>query len=612
MASDTQEQFESDLLGVFKPTDDLAPLDWMAQHCRVLPGIVGSFDPTHTPWLKTPIEATFDPEVRTIVNMAAVGSGKSIYICVCTAYILAKAPSDVLIYQPKNDAARDFHRNALLKVWNGCPPVAALMPTDKQVRWDCLRIDRSTVWTLGADAESNLQRYHVKWVFIDETWSLKPGHLKQAQARNLSYGWLAKTVMVGQAGLVNDDNDKQWQSSTQEEYSWKCEACSTVQPWDWESIKIPPGGLTADGINEDLIAKGTKMACKGCGKLYDDDDGVRDALNKTGCYVRVNFNARDANRGFHWNALPARNWGETAIEWAKAKLAQTNGDEMPMQLFRQKQLALPFSSEIMDSTDEVTPGAFKLREEWADEGAYDLDSRQVIAKRDETKTSHARLRFIGVDVQRDGFYCLCRSYSADGKSRLLDWAFYHTIDEVEAFRKRCGVLAPFTFVDCGDQQDFIHRTAARLGWNCTRGTKKNEFPWPVKQPDGTMKVKNKPYSKPREVEPFKGLVTRVYYFGNLAFKDLLWRLRRSAVHQYPTDAGEEYTKQMASERRVKTPAGMPIWKAPAKRANHLWDCEVIIMLPALVFGLAGEAKVSVGNVKAPEVSQEPESEADDN
>lgn len=56
---------------------------------------------------------------------------------------------------------------------------------------------------------------------------------------------------------------------------------------------------------------------------------------------------------------------------------------------------------------------------------------------------------------------------------------------------------------------------------------------------------------------------------------------------------------MAAERRTKTAAGIPIWKCPKGRANHLWDCETLLMLPALVFGLAGESKMTEGKVTEP-------------
>lgn len=603
----TAEQFTAELLEVFRPLDEQTPLEWMVENIRVLPGPIGSFHPIHSPWLIGPIKAAFDPEVRSIVNLAAVGTGKSVYIGVVTAYIIAKAPSSVIVYQPTNDNAKGFARETLMPIWNGCPSIAPMMPKGKDTSWMSQRIGSSHIWSLGADTENNLQRYHVKWVMIDEAWKVaeSKGYIGQAKSRTLSYGFLSKVILTGQGGLVGDDYDVEWQQSTGEEYSWRCLHCGEVQPWSWDSIKLPEGGLTADGLNELLISENTKMACKGCGHLYDDNDQTRHDLNQTALtlpndgYVRMNHNARPSQRGFHWNSLPARPWGETALQWARARLAQTNGDETPMQIFKMKQLAQFHTSEIMETTDDVPPSAYKLREEWEDEAGFDIKTRTILdvyAKGEGV----CRLRFMGIDCQRDGFFCVARSYASDGRSRLYDWGYFNTIDEVDEFRKRCEVVPPFTFIDSGDQQDFVHRTAARLGWNCTRGHRKNEYPWPTKQPDGTVKVKSRPYSKPREVEPFKGMVTRVYYFGNLPFKDLMWRLRRSGTHTYPLDAGEDYRKQMASERRLKTAAGVPVWKCPKSRPNHLWDCEVLLMLPALFLGLAGEDKRTAGEVKQAE------------
>lgn len=606
MTDPRADLFALQLLEPFRPKDEQTPLAWMEEHCRFLPGPIGSFHAIHSPWLVGPINAVFDPETRMVVNLAAIGSGKSVFVAVVIAYILGKAPADVIVYQPTNDNAKGFFRETLKPVWEGCPPVASLMPSGKDVTWKHQRIGTSQVWTLGADAESNLQRYHVKWVFIDEAWQVanNKGYIRQAKARTMSYGFLSKVVLTGQGGTEGDDYQQEWLQTTQEEYHWKCPHCSHIQPWSWDTIKLPEGGLTADGVNEGLIARETKMACAGCGHLFDDSDQVRHDLNQTSLalpghgYVRMNHNARDAFRGFHWNCLPARPWGEAAIDWAKAKLAQTNGDETPMQIFMTKQLAHFHSSQIMDSTDEVAPGSFKLRDPWDDEAGFDISTRSIVPIFTPGDTV-CRLRFAGIDCQRDGFFIVIRAYSADGRSRLIDWGFFHTIDEVDGFRKKHEVVAPFTFIDSGDQQDFVHRVAAKMGWQCTRGHRKNEYPWPTKMPDGTLKVKARPYSKPREIEPFKGMVTKVYYFGNLPFKDLLWRLRRSGVHQFPLDAGEEYRKQMAAERRTKTAAGIPIWKCPKGRANHLWDCETLLMLPALVFGLAGESKVTEGKMTEP-------------
>lgn len=597
------DAFSANLLGVFRPMDEGTPVDWMEANLKVVAGNVGHFDCSQTPWLRDVIHATFDPETRTVVNVAAVQTGKSVYIGACVSYIVARQPAELLVYQDTNPNAKDFHNNTLRRIWEGCPPVKAMMPRDKQVRWSCIRLDRSTVWTLGADAESNLQRYSVKWVFCDEAWRFKKGAMGQAKARTLSFGWLGKFIACGQGGTEGDDFHQAWISSTQEVWSWGCPNCGEVQPWDWASVIMPDGGLTDDGINADLIERETQMECRGCKCRLPDTDASRHEMNSRGKYVVTNHKASRSNRGFSWNALPARPWGEIAKEWAQARLAQTNGDDMPMTLWIQKQMARFYSFDAINSGDEVTPGAYKLREPWDEEGGFDLNTRQPVDKWEEGKEGLVRLRFASIDCQRDGFFALVRAWASDGRSRLVDWAYFHTIDEVDAFIKRHQVIPPFTFIDSGDQQDFAHRTAARFGWNCTRGTSKTAFPWPEKRIDGTVKVRQRPYSKPREIEPAGGMITRVYYFGNLPFKDLLWRLRRTGVHSFPLDAGDDYRSQMTAERRTKTAAGIPIWKGPKGRANHLWDCEVMLMLPALVFGLAGELKTTVGQADTP---KEPE------
>jgi phage terminase large subunit GpA-like protein len=594
------DTFTDGLLEVFKPQEDGTPVDWMEANLKSLKGNVGHFDCSQTPWLRDVFLATFDPETRTVVNLGAVQTGKSVYLGACVSYIVARQPTEVLLYQDTNANAKDFHNNTLRPMWTGCPPVKAMMPSDKQVRWSCIRLDRSTVWTLGADAESNLQRYSTKWVFCDEAWRYKRGAMGQAKARTLSFGWLGKFIACGQGGMEGADFHALWLSSTQEVWSWACPSCGEVQPFEWESVKLPDGALTDMGINADAIERGTQMECRGCKCRLPDTDGSRHAMNSGGRYVQLNANASRSNRGFHWNALAARPWGELAKEWAQAKLAQTNGDDTPMVIWIQKQMARFYSFDNINSTDEVSPGAYKLREEWEDEGGFDLSMRSPVDKWEEGKENLVRLRFAGVDCQRDGFFIVIRAWATDGRSRLVDWAYFHTIDEVDAFRLRHGVIPPFVFIDAGDQQDFAHRTAARLGWNCTRGTSKTAFPWPERLVDGTVKSKSRPYSKPREIEPAKGIITRQYYFGNLPFKDLLWRLRRTGTHSFPLDAGDDYKAQMASERRTKTAAGIPIWKAPKGRANHLWDCEVLLMLPALVFGLAGELKQTKGEVEEPE------------
>jgi hypothetical protein len=57
---------------------------------------------------------------------------------------------------------------------------------------------------------------------------------------------------------------------------------------------------------------------------------------------------------------------------------------------------------------------------------------------------------------------------------------------------------------------------------------------------------------------------------------------------------------MQSERRTVGTGGKPIWEQIDSRANHLWDCEVILMLPAMAWKLIGRAEQMVADAPAEE------------
>ncbi len=57
---------------------------------------------------------------------------------------------------------------------------------------------------------------------------------------------------------------------------------------------------------------------------------------------------------------------------------------------------------------------------------------------------------------------------------------------------------------------------------------------------------------------------------------------------------------MESEVRAMSATGKPEWRRIGKRANHLWDCEVMQLVPALAFGLLNVKPTQVAeNTEAP-------------
>jgi hypothetical protein len=59
---------------------------------------------------------------------------------------------------------------------------------------------------------------------------------------------------------------------------------------------------------------------------------------------------------------------------------------------------------------------------------------------------------------------------------------------------------------------------------------------------------------------------------------------------------------MESEARVMGNNGKPEWRRIGKRANHLWDCEVMQLVSAAAFGFLGAPKI-VEEVKEDETEK---------
>ena len=113
-----------------------------------------------------------------------------------------------------------------------------------------------------------------------------------------------------------------------------------------------------------------------------------------------------------------------------------------------------------------------------------------------------------------------------------------------------------------------------------------------------MKTELRPYSPP-VVESIGNKRAKRFYFSNLRLKDVLSNLIRKGKHTKADDAPEEYTAQMQSEKRMVSPGGRPIWEPLAQgRANHFWDCEVILLLPAIAWKLTGRAEQMVAQEEA--------------
>jgi hypothetical protein len=593
-----EKQFERTLRSLLAPDPDGDIIDWLEKNVKNVPYSPqpGPFRIESTPYLAPILRAIQDPEVETIVVQGNVQSGKSMVLELWSAFVPSRTPGPMLLLQDVDLNAQDWQQTRLRPLWENTPSTRERIGDIDRNKWHTTQFQRNTTWVLGANNERNLQRRSIRFLGGDECWQWPKGHLKQAQARRTAFTWQGKSVFVSQGGVEGDEFTDLFNSTDRGEWSFKCLKCGERQPFDWVQIKYPQEAKTAQGWNLDLVRAGTYYECKCCKEKYLDRNSVRAQMIKEAEYVPQNPAAPKGRRGFHFNALSmlwGLSWGDLAVECIEAAQSfDQGGDETKRRDFKQKRLALPWSDEPDDGGGEVLPSGYQMNSEWEDEGANYAGKLVAPPFTPEmlASTDFSRLRFMSVDVQRKGFFCLIRSWSAEGKSRLVWWQYLDTWEQVRDLQIKNKVASKFTFVDSGDGPNMneVYTACANYGWNATRGTAVNDHPWRVQTPYG-LKVAYRPYSPANIVQVGKQSC-RVFKFSNLALKDTLTRLRRAGHHTYAQDAGDEYRKQMQSEHRTRTDAGKPIWVQIGERPNHLWDCEVMGILPALMAKLVGRGK----------------------
>lgn len=580
------------------PDPDGDIVDWLERNVKSVPYSPnpGPFRIESTPYLAPILRSLQDPEVETVAVMGNVQSGKSMVLELWSTFVPARTPGPMLLLQDVDQNAKDWHQTRLKPLWQATPTTRGQMPQDRTGEWHTTQFQRNTTWVLGANNERNLQRRSIRFLGGDELWQWPRGHLKQALARRTAFTWQGKSVFVSQGGEDNDDFTELFNSTDRREWCFRCEKCGERQPFDWNQVRYPTEAKKDGMWDYDAVRAGTTYACKKCDHRYADRNSVRAEMNQTAEYVPMNPGAPKGRVGFHFNALAMQwglSWGDLAVECIEAAQSHdVNADDTKRKDFKQKRLALPWTDEPDDGNGEVPASQYRMEQEWTEEGRA-IDGRLCpppFTKEQLMGSSSLRLRFMAVDVQRKGFYFIVRAWSADGKSRLIRWMYVDTWEQLREEQLRLEVSDRFVFVDSGDgpNVDEVYDRCATFGWTATKGSGETDFPWRVQTPVG-VKIAYRPY-KPAKIIQIGKKSCRLHLFSNLALKDALARIRRKGDHTYPEDAGDEYTRQMQSEHRTRSETGRPVWEQVGERANHLWDCEVIGLLPALMARLIGRGK----------------------
>ena len=572
---------------VLKPSDSGDIVDWLEDNVHAIPDspMPGPFRSERTPWIAEALRIAADPETKLLTILASIQSGKSLFARLFTCHIIANAPGPTMVLQATDPEAKDFALRYLRPVWANCPPVKERISLDDMDRSTTTDFDRMTLYCRGIWNEANLQRLSLRYTIADECWMAPPGHLAELSARVTAFGWMGKRIFMSQGGKAGQEFHQLHETTDQRDWNFRCPKCDHLQPWVWEQIRFPEDAKVSGSWDLQRVNAGTTYECASCRTLLPDTNATRIEANARGTFIATASATNSGHIGLHWNALATMSWGELGVLMLKAKESVDQyGDDNARMQFKQKRLAMPWSEEGGEMVSTVEAANYKMGDAWDAEAMISPKGR-VIEQTDAPQGS-IPFRTMGVDVQRGHFWVVIRKWSKTGHSRLLAFARIESWDNIQAFAKQHGVHPAMVFCDSGDNTTEVYRECAKRNWKTAKGSGSEDFA--VTDKDG--KTSRRYYSEKQAIV-VPGIPQRAILVShsNLAGKDLLHGLRARKVWTYALDADPEYVAQLNSEVRVKDRrTGKAHWILPqGKKDNHALDCEILALLAAVRWGIAG-------------------------
>jgi hypothetical protein len=604
----------------WSPPAEQLSWEWIRDHVTEIPysPVPGGFNPDLVPAVKPIMEAIADPRYQLVVLCCAVQTVKTISIEASIVWSVANDPGPTMLILPQAAEARDEMSMRLRPLMDNTPMVKPLIPVgvnrDMANKTSILFNNGMSLWVLGSHPR-NLERRSLRRVFIDECWQLERDRIGEAMARTTAFGVFGKVVLASQGSEPDHDFARLWETTNMQVWTFVCPECGHRQPFELEGLTFPSEKDEAGDYDFKAVVAGTQYKCAGCAYLFDDAPETRRDLNdpdKGAKFVAANPNASGGKVGFRITAISTMPWGQLAEEYLRAKVASWTGNFGPLKMFHMKRLANFFGDAIdEDFALELGGGGYNA-EDWRDwqddpdewtEGLVRMAGGLVkvspgTKERRDAKDSkgnplYTRLRMFAVDVQRDHFWGVVRTFGADGSSRLIWAGKILSWQEIEIMRVNYEVNRSLVFIDCGDQPFAdVYPMAGSAGYCCLRGDQRLTFAHRSVLKKGATTQKY--YSPVRWVNLGTGRKkkVRVHHFSALNMRDILHRqMKTPELWQLPDDLAKMcpvYEEQISSQRRLKNKNGKWVWKTVNEKAGeHLADCEVMCLVGGCMVGLVG-------------------------
>lgn len=568
-----------------RPPSRVPPYLWAEQHLTIdrTSPFPGRFRADTAPWMNEFLDEWMDNGIRVMVMVCSAQSGKTQGIMVGACWSIAEDPGPMMWVLAAHDEAKTFARVRLMPTFQACDPVNRMIPADRSGATQTeIDFPRAPFIINGANSPSKLQSKPVRWLILDEVRNYPPGALQMVRKRTTAF-WNSRIIIISTADTTGDEVDEAFRSGDRREYQWPCPHCGHRQPYRWKQMRWDDTDKTRPGGNWDFeaVLNTVRYECEECQKPIHDNQRQRRELANAGRWVKTNPHAPGHVVSFHFNAMLPWwiRWTTLVEEFLRAKVAFDSGSTELLKSFINERLGEPWEEHAQYAAN-IAPSNYGRGDQWAEE----------------------HIRFLTVDVQKDHFWFVVRAWSQAGESRLVNEGRLSVWDDIREEQLRHGVGDRETIIDSGFEATTVYDHCCRWGWTAMKGEDRGEYPHHIEEGIRLLR----PFSGILAGDPGIGTseagmrVCPLILWSNPTVKDVLHRLRggKGKRWEVPSDASDDYHAHMRGEAKVETrdTAGRQVWvwRVIGKRPNHMWDCEcmqvVAAMMSELLPATLGEPK----------------------
>lgn len=574
---------------VFRKRKPTTCSQWNQEH-RVVVG--GPLDGSRwknetTPYLPGIMDASFFTSVETIVICAGPQTGKSVVADGCLYYAMDRDPGPALSIYPDINLCRKNSKDRLQKTIKKTPKLRALL-TGSEDDIANLRIQLVTmvVYMGWAGSTSAMSSDSIRYLKMDELdkWPEFPDKKEAssqalAEARTTTF----RNRKIWKLSSPTTESGPIWQALTHEaqvifEFWVKCPECGKHQCMIFGGKDVTYGIKWPDDQRDAETVESKQLAyyvCEHCGAHWPD-------------YVRDK-----AVRGGEWRA---KECGRELFAYLKAERPKKIGFHIPSWLSRFVSLSKVAASFLKGQQDKTALRDFCNKhkaEPWLD---YTVERQEdhILARRDERPVGlvpgHGKVAAVlaGVDTQDDGFWYVIRAFGYG--QEMESWQIKRGF--VPTFKGLQQVLFDYGYLDAEGNsypvhlavQDAMgHRTAEVYDFCRMSGGK--VIPYKGFQRKSTPVVWSRVDSYPGTNRPIPGGLRRVdcdtTYFKNQLATKLEISPGDPGCWWLDSSADMDFARQMTAEYRDEK----MIWQCPKGRANHLWDCEMMVLVAAEIMNI---------------------------